>query len=99
MRPTSHGANKTTPGGRYRSGDMKLGPVTPAWTLNGASGGFTAAQLRPESDNVACHDDRVGAGRVDIAQHGAQREQVGVNVGHDGDPASSHAPATPQRRR
>lgn len=41
-------------GGRYREGDLKIGPITPAWTVGSQSGGYTIAQLRPEptSDGV-----------------------------------------------
>ncbi len=30
-------------GGRYQAGDVRVGPITPAWS----SGGYTAAQLAP----------------------------------------------------
>lgn len=34
-------------GGRYEQGDLKVGPITPAWVDGAQSGGFTTAQLNP----------------------------------------------------
>lgn len=34
-------------GGRYRDGDVEIGPITPPYTTETGSGGTSAAQLRP----------------------------------------------------
>jgi hypothetical protein len=41
-------------GGRYEMGDMRVGPVTPAFTRDdGSTGGFTEAQLKPDPTDEA----------------------------------------------
>lgn len=35
------------PAGRYEAGDIKIGPITPAWSVGASSGGYTPAQLDP----------------------------------------------------
>jgi hypothetical protein len=40
-------------GGRYETGDVKVGPITPAYTTaSGASGGVSEAQLKPDGDDA-----------------------------------------------
>lgn len=34
-------------GGKYEQGDIKIGPITPAYTTSTGTGGFSAAQLNP----------------------------------------------------
>ena len=34
-------------GGLYRDGDIRIGPITPAYTASSGSGGYTVAQLAP----------------------------------------------------
>ena len=38
-------------GGLYRQGDILIGPITPAYDVNGQTGGYTDAQLRPLAAN------------------------------------------------
>lgn len=38
-------------GGRYEVGDIKVGPITPAYSIGGKSGGFTVLQLNPTVTN------------------------------------------------
>lgn len=38
-------------GGRYEAGDVKLGPITPAYTnADGSQGGVSEVQLKPDGD-------------------------------------------------
>src|SRR5579859_987393 len=38
-------------GGRYEAGDVKLGPITPAYTNgDGSQGGVSESQLKPDGD-------------------------------------------------
>lgn len=34
-------------GGLYQTGDVRIGPITPAYSTSSSSGGYTAAQLKP----------------------------------------------------
>jgi hypothetical protein len=50
-------------GGRYEAGDVKVGPITPAYTsADGTSGGVSEAQLKPDGgDRVEIIYELVGA--------------------------------------
>jgi hypothetical protein len=50
-------------GGRYETGDVKVGPITPAYmAANGAAGGVSEAQLKPDGgDGVEIIYELVGA--------------------------------------
>jgi hypothetical protein len=40
-------------GGRYEAGDVRLGPITPAYTnVNGSQGGVSESQLKPDGDDA-----------------------------------------------
>lgn len=43
------GKDVAASGGTYRTGDLNIGPITPAYSVSGKSGGYTDAQLRPVS--------------------------------------------------
>lgn len=40
-------------GGRFREGDVRVGPITPAYNDGSSSGGYTIAQLRPDAPDDA----------------------------------------------
>jgi hypothetical protein len=40
-------------GGRYETGDLKVGPITPSYTVGALTGGYTPAQLDPAAAGVS----------------------------------------------
>lgn len=39
--------------GKYEQGDLRVGPITPSWTVGNKSGGYSPAQLNPTgAENV-----------------------------------------------